>query len=78
VIPAVVLPEPAAEPVPAGDVDELYGLAVEAVRERGRGSVVVLQRKLGIGFTRATKILDQLVAHGVLGPENASGSHSLL
>lgn len=76
--PPVVLPETPAEPAVPGVRDDLYDDAVEAVRERGRGSVVVLQRKLGIGFTRATKILAQLVEGGVLGPENASGSHPLL
>ncbi len=72
-------PEEAAPP-PARreDRDELYDQAIAAVKERGRGSVVVLQRKLSIGFTRATRILEQLVADGVVGPENASGSHPVL
>jgi hypothetical protein len=77
-IPAVVDPEEPAVPAKREGRDELYDQAIAAVRERGRGSVVVLQRKLGVGFTRATKILDQLVADGVLGPENASGSHPIL
>jgi hypothetical protein len=72
-------PAPAPAPVPAavGD-DAMFEEAVKAVKERGRGSVVVLQRRLGIGFTRATKLLDMLVARGVVGPENESGSHPLL
>jgi hypothetical protein len=69
---------PAAAPAARSDRDELYGRAVEAVKERGRGSVVVLQRKLSIGFTRASKILAQLVEDGILGAENASGSHPVL
>ena len=67
----------AAPAAPAG-ADDLYAQAVTAVRERGRGSVIVLQRKLGIGYTRAVKILDELVKNGVVGPENASGSHPVL
>ncbi len=77
-VPSVVLPEPAAAPAKREGRDELYEQAVAAVRERGRGSVVVLQRKLGIGFTRATRIIEELVGDGVLGPENASGSHPVL
>ena len=69
---------PAVEPAVPGERDELFDQAVEAVRERGRGSVVVLQRRLGIGFTRATRVLAQLVEQNILGAENASGSHPLL
>jgi DNA segregation ATPase FtsK/SpoIIIE-like protein len=72
--PEAVVETPAA---PAG-ADDLYAQAVAAVRERGRGSVIVLQRKLGIGYTRAVKILEELVRNGVVGPENASGSHPVL
>jgi hypothetical protein len=66
------------EDSPREDRDPLYDEAVEAVRDRGRGSVIVLQRKLDVGFTRATRILAQLVEDGILGPETASGSHPLL
>jgi hypothetical protein len=76
IVPAVV--PPVVEPTGDAGPDEYYDQAVAAVRERGRGSVVVLQRKLGIGFTRATRLLERLVAEGVLGPENASGSHPVL
>jgi DNA segregation ATPase FtsK/SpoIIIE, S-DNA-T family len=68
---------PAAMVAPAG-ADALYLQAVAVVRERGRGSVIILQRKLGIGYTRAVRILEQLLRNGVVGPENASGSHPVL
>ncbi|HEU4394345.1 MAG TPA: DNA translocase FtsK, partial [Planctomycetota bacterium] len=68
---------PAAMTAPAG-ADALYLQAVAVVRERGRGSVIILQRKLGIGYTRAVRILEQLLRNGVVGPENASGSHPVL
>jgi len=63
--------------VPAGE-DDLYEEATRTVRERGRGSVVVLQRRLGIGYTRAVRILAALVSRGVLGPENETGAHPVL
>jgi hypothetical protein len=68
-------PAPAAAPT---EEEDLYARAVEAVRERGRGSVIVLQRKLGIGYTRAVRLLESLQENGVVGPENASGSHPVL
>jgi len=76
-----VEPEPEAGAAPAASPagkDDLYLRAVAAVRERGRGSVIVLQRKLGIGYTRAVRLLAELVRDGVLGPENASGSHPVI
>lgn len=78
VVPAAAAPSPTFAPVASGDRDALYDEAVAAVQERGRGSVVVLQRRLGIGFTRATRLLEELMSGGVIGPENESGSHPLL
>ena len=49
--------------------DELFYVAVNIVREHGRGSVNLLQRKLRIGYTRAARLVDQLHAAGILGPD---------
>lgn len=49
--------------------DELFDLAVAIVREHGRGSVNLLQRKLRIGYTRAARLIEQLHEAGVLGPD---------
>ncbi|MCS6828441.1 MAG: DNA translocase FtsK [Caldilinea sp.] len=49
--------------------DELFDLAVAIVREHGRGSVNLLQRKLRIGYTRASRLIEQLEEAGVLGPD---------
>ncbi len=49
--------------------DDLYETAVAAVREQGRGSVSLLQRKLRVGYTRAARLIDQMQAAGVLGPD---------
>ncbi|MBN2713280.1 MAG: hypothetical protein JXR97_12745, partial [Planctomycetes bacterium] len=51
-----------------GDFDELFMDAGFAILESGRGSVSLLQRKLGIGYGRASRIIDQLAAVAVLGP----------
>lgn len=49
--------------------DELFYVAVNIVREHGRGSVNLLQRKLRIGYTRAARLVDQLHEAGILGPD---------
>ncbi len=49
--------------------DELFYVAVNIVREHGRGSVNLLQRKLRIGYTRAARLIDQLHEAGILGPD---------
>lgn len=49
------------------DRDELFDAAVRAVLESQRGSVSLLQRKFGIGYGRASRIIDQMAEAGVLG-----------
>jgi S-DNA-T family DNA segregation ATPase FtsK/SpoIIIE len=49
--------------------DELFDEAVEIVRSTGRGSVSLLQRKLRIGYSRASRLVDQLEEAGVLGAD---------
>ena len=58
------------ETLPAdGERDELFEEAVQVVNEAGRGSVTILQRKLRVGFNRASRLVGQLEAAGVLGPD---------
>lgn len=49
--------------------DELFEEAVLVVQEVGRGSVSLLQRKLRIGYNRASRLVDQLEEAGILGPD---------
>jgi DNA segregation ATPase FtsK/SpoIIIE, S-DNA-T family len=53
----------------AGDADQLYRQAVEEVRHAGKASVSLLQRKLRIGYSRAARLIDELEAKGVIGPD---------
>jgi S-DNA-T family DNA segregation ATPase FtsK/SpoIIIE len=48
--------------------DELYGEAKQAVVEAGKASTSYLQRKLGIGYARAARLIDTLEDRGVIGP----------
>lgn len=55
-----------------GDEDELLEQAREIVVSSGKASTSWLQRKLGIGYSRAAKIIDLLEEKGVVGPANGS------
>jgi S-DNA-T family DNA segregation ATPase FtsK/SpoIIIE len=55
-----------------GERDALFKeAAVLCVQNQG-GSTSLLQRKLGIGYGRAARIMDQLEDAGILGPTNGS------
>ncbi len=49
--------------------DDLYRQAVEEVRKSGKASISLLQRRLRIGYSRAARLIDEMEANGVIGPE---------
>lgn len=55
-----------------GPDDELYEDAKDLVVRTGKASTSYLQRKLGIGYARAARLIDILEEHGVVGPANGS------
>jgi S-DNA-T family DNA segregation ATPase FtsK/SpoIIIE len=55
-----------------GEEDELYESAREAVVSAGKASTSYIQRKLGVGYSRAAKLMDMLEERGVIGPANGS------
>jgi S-DNA-T family DNA segregation ATPase FtsK/SpoIIIE len=55
-----------------GEGDELYGEAKKTVIEAGKASTSYLQRKLGIGYARAAKLMDILEEKGVIGPSDGA------
>ena len=52
----------------ASEPDELYDEAVELVKEWGKASASLIQRKLKIGYARAARIIDQLEKNKVISP----------
>lgn len=56
----------------ASDEDELYPEAKKTVVEAGKASTSYLQRKLGVGYARAAKLIDMLEEKGVVGPADGS------
>ena len=49
--------------VPGVGGDSMYNRAVQLVIESGRCSTSYLQRRLGIGFSRASRIVDEMEEH---------------
>jgi len=60
------------------DEDELYEPAREAVVAAGKASTSYIQRKLGIGYSRAAKLMDLLEQKGVIGPANGSKPREII
>lgn len=58
--------------------DEMYEAAEKAVREMGKASTSFLQRKLGIGYSRAASLIDRLEENEVIGPANGATSREVL
>jgi len=61
---------------PAGDA--IYKEAVKLVVRHKQGSVSLLQRRLGIGYQRAARIIDQLEENGIVGPYDGSKAREVL
>jgi S-DNA-T family DNA segregation ATPase FtsK/SpoIIIE len=55
-----------------GERDELFDKAVEVVLTQQRGSVSLLQRRLQIGYSRSSRIIDQMADAGILGDYKGS------
>ena len=70
-------PEPAEDPVDA-DADEMIGRAVELVVQQGTASVSLLQRRLGVGYARAGRLVDVMERMGVVSGHEGSKPRSVL
>jgi S-DNA-T family DNA segregation ATPase FtsK/SpoIIIE len=60
------------------DRDALFKQAAETCVQNQGGSTSLLQRRLGIGYGRAARIIDQLHDAGILGPPNGSKPRDVL
>ena len=58
--------------------DDLYEDARMTVIDAGKASTSFLQRKLGVGYARAARLMDMLEEHGVVGPANGSKPREVL
>ncbi|MDR0338970.1 MAG: DNA translocase FtsK [Desulfovibrio sp.] len=57
-----------------GDVgdDPMYNEAVDFVRQQGKASISLIQRKFRIGFNKAARYVEQMEMDGVIGPADGS------
>jgi DNA segregation ATPase FtsK/SpoIIIE, S-DNA-T family len=55
-----------------GERDDMFDKAVEIVLQTQRGSVSLLQRRLNVGYSRASRIIDQMADAGILGDYKGS------
>jgi len=52
--------------------DNMYNDALRVIKETGKASASLLQRRLSIGYARAARILDIFEENGVIGPSNGA------
>ncbi|MCC7289549.1 DNA translocase FtsK 4TM domain-containing protein [bacterium] len=63
----------------SSDADEaMIAPAVEVILQRGRASTSDLQRRLGLGYARAARLIDLLEERGIVGPPNGSKPREVL
>ncbi len=70
-----------AEDAPEGDLDlgdPLFREACEVVIRHKQGSVSLLQRRLGIGYQRAARLIDKLEQAGVVSPFDGSKAREVV
>ncbi|MBN2171525.1 MAG: DNA translocase FtsK [Candidatus Krumholzibacteriota bacterium] len=61
-----------------GAEDELYEDARRIVVLQGFGSTTMLQRRLRVGYTRASRLMDMLEEAGIVGPHTGSKAREVL
>ena len=59
-------------------LDPKLNNAVEVCLAAGRASTSLLQRKMGFGYTRASKLCDQMESLGIVGPDRGAKGRELL
>ncbi|OGW82554.1 MAG: hypothetical protein A3C47_04285 [Omnitrophica bacterium RIFCSPHIGHO2_02_FULL_51_18] len=58
--------------------DEVYDEAKRIVLETGQASVSMVQRRLGLGYTRAARLIDMMEDDGIVGPYRGAKPREIL
>lgn len=61
-----------------GEVDELLKDAIEIVVESGQASILMLQRRLKVGYSRAARLIDQMEERRIIGGYEGSKPRKVL
>jgi len=59
-------------------LDPLYDKALEIVVQAGKASASYIQRRLKIGYNRAARIVEDMEARGIVGPQNGSKPREII
>ncbi len=70
--------ELAPDGLPVLERDEMFDKAARLVVSMGQASVSHLQRRLGLGYARAARLMDSLEAEGIVGPPEGSKPREVL
>lgn len=62
----------------SGERDPLFDEAVGIIVQTRRGSVSLLQRRLEIGYSRASRLIDQMASAGIVGEYKGSQAREVL
>ena len=62
----------------AGEKDEIFDEAKRIVLTTRQASTSYLQRRLRLGYSRAARVVDQLEAAGVIGPQDGAKPREIL
>jgi S-DNA-T family DNA segregation ATPase FtsK/SpoIIIE len=54
------------------DVDEMYDRAVAIIAETRNASISYVQRRLKVGYNRAARMIEQMEADGIVGPQEGT------
>jgi S-DNA-T family DNA segregation ATPase FtsK/SpoIIIE len=60
------------------DQDPLLEEAIDLSRRQGRASVSMLQRRLRIGYTRASRLVESMQEKGVIGRDTGPQGYEIL
>ena len=63
---------------PGAEQDDMFDEAVRVILKSRRGSASLLQRALGIGYTRASRLIDIMTAEGIVGDYKGSKAREVL
>ncbi|MFN5933618.1 MAG: DNA translocase FtsK, partial [Roseiflexaceae bacterium] len=70
--------QPIAEFLSAGEQDALLPEAIKLVQQHRRASASLLQRRLRIGYSKASQLIDMLEQQGFVGPADDGRSREVL
>jgi S-DNA-T family DNA segregation ATPase FtsK/SpoIIIE len=74
----VQLKSPGASDEESGPRDELFDDAVRVVLESQRGSVSLLQRRLAIGYSRSSRLIEEMAEAGIIGSYKGSQAREVM